>query len=654
MDQVLNTSPDIAAAPAGPHDEFVGKVDYTVERAQGALIALQHPEGYWHGALEANAEMNAEFIIFNRFMECVDPELEARMKKHLLDTQNADGSFSLFQGGEGYLASTIEAYFALKLAGMRAGDECMIQSRRWILSKGGIEKCGTLARFYLAAMGQVPWDATAALPVEITLFPNWFFFNVYELASWARGTVFGLTVLQAMRPERKVSHQEGILELYIQPPHFTHFKQPAASRFFSMRNLLNFADKGLRFYDHHHFKSLRARALRHAETWILEHQEANGSWGGIEPCYLLSAMALKALGYSNEHPVLKKALEASRELVWDLGDRALYMPCVSPNWDSALAAKALIDSGLAPDHEALRKTARWFIDHQVFKKGDWSIKRPELEPGGWPFEFFNDHYPDVDDSAVILGVLAYANHDDQQARERAIRSGANWVMGMQSKDGGFAAFDVDNDSHWLNSMPLADVEAVTDPSCADLTGRVLEMMGAVGYRVEHPVARRAIEWLRRHQTADGAWWGRWGVAYIYGTFSALAGLRAIGAGLSQPWIQRAVAWLKSRQNADGGWGESPLADKDPAMRGRGPSCASQTAWAVIGLLAGENALSDNVMRGAQWLCERQNQQGTWDETESTGNGFPNHFYLRYFMYPHYFPLMALGQFRKRLAQTGER
>jgi squalene-hopene/tetraprenyl-beta-curcumene cyclase len=654
MNQVLNPSPDIMAAPAGPYDEFVGKVDYTVERAQGALIALQHPEGYWHGALDANAEMNAEFIIFNRFMENADPELEARLKKHLLDTQNADGSWSLYQGGQGYLSSTIEAYFALKLAGMRAGDECMIQSRRWILSKGGIEKCGTLARFYLAAMGQVPWDATAALPVEITLFPNWFFFNVYELASWARGTVFGLTVLQAIRPERKVSHQDGILELYIQPPHFTHFKQPAASRFFSLRNLLNFADKGLRLYDHHHLKSLRARALRHAETWILEHQEANGSWGGIEPCYLLSAMALKALGYSNEHPVLKKALEASRELIWNFGDRAMYMPCVSPNWDSALAAKALIDSGLPPDHEALRKSVAWFVDHQVFKKGDWSIKRPELEPGGWPFEFFNDCYPDVDDSAVILAVLAYANHDDQQARDRAIRSGANWVMGMQSKDGGFAAFDVDNDSHWLNSLPLADVEAVTDPSCADLTGRVLEMMGAVGYRIEHPVARRSIEWLRRNQTAEGAWWGRWGVAYIYGTFSALAGLRAIGADLDQPWIKRAVAWLKSRQNADGGWGESPLADTDPAMRGRGPSCASQTAWAMIGLLAGEDALSDNLMRGSQWLCEHQNEHGTWDETESTGNGFPNHFYLRYFMYPHYFPLMALGQFRKRLAHARER
>lgn len=650
MNQVLNTAQTVAAQPADPHDELIGKVDYVIDNARDALVGLQHPEGYWLGALEANAEMNAEYIIFSRFMEAVDPALEARLKKHLLDTQNADGSWSLYKGADGYLSSTIEAYFALKLAGLRAGDECMIRSRRWILSQGGIEKCGTLARFYLAAMGQVPWEATAALPVEITLFPNWFFFNMYELASWARGTVFGLTVLQAMRPVRPVSHQDGILELYIQPPHFTRFKQPAAKNFFSLRNALNIADKGLRFYDRHHAKSLRARALRHAETWILEHQEANGSWGGIEPCYLLSAMALKALGYSNDHPVLKKALEAARELVWEFGDYALCMPCVSPNWDSALAAKALLDAGLSPDDESLSKVAKWFIDHQVFKKGDWSIKRPDLEPGGWAFEFYNDCYPDVDDSAVILNVLAQMNHGGAE-RERAIRAGANWVMGMQSKDGGFAAFDVDNDSHWLNSLPLADVEAVTDPSCADLTGRVLEMMGAVGYSIDHPVARRSIEWLRRNQNSEGAWWGRWGIAYIYGTFSALAGLRAIGADLGQPWIKRAVAWLKSRQNADGGWGESPLADQDRAMRGRGPSCASQTAWALIGLLAGEDGISENVMRGVQWLCERQNEQGLWDETESTGNGFPNHFYLRYYMYPQYFPLMALGQFRKRLAAT---
>ena len=650
MSEALEIANGHAAIARPPHDEFVAKVDDTIDRAQRSLLALQKPEGYWHGALEANAEMNAEIIIFNHFMDTVDPELEAKLRKHLLDTQSADGSWPLFAGGEGYLSTTIESYFALKLTGMRAGDEPMAQARRWILSKGGIVKCGTLARFYLAAMGQVTWDATASLPVELALFPNWFPFNIYELGSWARGTLMALMLLQAARPEKKIEYQRGILELFIEPPHFTKFHQPRGKKMLSLRNALNVADKALHFFDRHNLKSLRARALRHVETWIVEHQEANGSWGGIEPCYLLSAMALKAIGYRNDHPVLKKAIEASRELIWDFGDYAVYMPCVSPNWDTALAGRALLDSGLPGDHPALKKTARWFIDHQIFKKGDWSVKRPELEPGGWAFEFYNDCYPDVDDSAVILSVLAGSSADDSTAKERAVRAGANWVMGMQSSDGGFAAFDADNDSTWLNHLPLADVEAVTDPSCPDLTGRVLEMMASVGYRADHPVARRAIEWLKRNQSPDGAWWGRWGVNYIYGTFSALSGLRAIGVDRNEPWIKRAVEWLKSKQNTDGGWGESPLSDKDPAWRGRGVSTASQTAWALIGLLAGEDAIGEHVMRGAQWLSERQNDVGAWDETESTGTGFPNHFYLRYYLYAHYFPLMALGRFRTRLAE----
>ncbi len=635
-------------------DEFVAKLDFTIERAQSSLLSQQHHEGYWHAPLEANAEMNAEYIIFMHYMDAVDRELEERLKRLLLDVQQADGSWALYKGGEGYLSSTIEAYFALKLTGMRAGDEPMMQSRRWILSRGGIEKTGTLARFYLAAMGQVPWTATASLPVEVALLPNWFFFNMYELASWARGTAFGLMLLQAARPVVPVDFRSGVLELYIQPPHFTHFKQPPGRNPLSLRTLFNVVDKALRFYDRHHLKGLRARAIRTAENWLLERQEANGSWGGIEPCYLLSTMGLKALGYRNDHPVIKKALEAARELVWEMGDRAMYMPCVSPNWDTALAAKALLDSGLPADHPALVQSVKWFINNQIFKRGDWSVKRPDLEPGGWAFEFYNDWYPDVDDSAVILEVMARTEFADSHAKERSIRAGANWVMGMQSSDGGFAAFDADTDKKWLNQIPLADVEAVIDPPCPDLTGRALEMMAAVGYSADHPVARRALAWLKRNQSPDGGWWGRWGVNYVYGTWSALMGVRAIGVDLTESWVRRAVAWLKAHQNEDGGWGESPLSDKDPAWRGRGPSTASQTAWAVMGLLAGEDGISEHAMRGLRWLVERQNESGAWDELESTGAGFPNHFYLRYHLYAHYFPLMALGRFRQRLRETAGR
>ncbi|HZO82872.1 MAG TPA: squalene--hopene cyclase [Candidatus Binataceae bacterium] len=658
MSEALDIAIGGAAASAviapSPHDEFAAKIHSAIDRAQRALLKLQHPEGYWQAALEANAEMNAEFIIFNRFMGVSDPAMEARLQRYLLDTQMADGSWSLFPGGEGDLSTTIEAYFALKLSGMRAGDEQMMQARRWILARGGIARAGTLARFYLAAMNQVPWDCTTALPVEWILTPLWLPVNLYELSSWARATVVALMLLRAGKPVVEVDWRQGVLELYIQPPHFTKFELPRAA-WWSPRKFFNLADRLLGAYDRHHLKRLRARAISRAEQWLLEHQDANGSWGGIQPCYLLSTMALKGLGYRNDHPVIKKALEATHELIWDYGDSILYQPCVSPNWDTALAAKALIDSGLAPDHPALRDAGKWLLDHQIFKKGDWSVKRPNLEPGGWAFEFYNDWYPDVDDSAVILMVLAGSAANDAAARERAINLGANWVMGMQSKDGGFAAFDVDNDATWLNYATFAaDTEAATDPTCPDLTGRVLEMMAAVGYRADHPVARRAIAWLKREQEADGSWWGRWGVNYIYGTFSALSGLRAIDVDVNEPWIKRAVAWLKSVQNADGGWGENCLSDKDPAWRGRGNSTASQTAWAIIGLLAGEDEVSPAVMRGVQWLVERQRESGDWEDTEFTGTGFPNHFYLRYHMYAHYFPLMALGRLRKRLGELAAR
>lgn len=638
-----------AAGEQSAHDNL----DRVIERAQNCLLALQHPEGYWQAALEANAEMNAEYIIFMHFMGCVEPELQAKLSNYLLEVQQADGSWNLFPGGEGYFSTTVESYFALKLAGMRAGDDKITAARRWVLTRGGIPKAGMLARFYLACLGQVQWNATVAVPVEIALLrPTWPV-NVYDLSSWARGTLFGLMLLQATQPVVKVSYEAGVLELYIEPPHFTKFGLPRGRRRLSLRTAFNQLDCLLRLYNRHPLKGMRQRALAAAEKWLLEHQEENGSWGGIEPCYLISAMALKGLGYRTDHPVLAKAISASRELLWDLGnERTMCTPCVSPNWDTAWAARALLDSGCPGNHPALRHAGQWLIDHQIFKPGDWSIKRPNLAPGGWAFEFYNDHYPDVDDSAVIVGVLAETAMENMDARQRAVAVGCNWVIGMQSRDGGFSAFDADNDSDWLNSLPYSELGVATDPTCPDLTGRVLEMMAAAGYRADHPVAARAIAWLRRHQSPDGSWWGRWGVNYIYGTFSALCGLRAIGLGPEDPMMGRGAAWLKAKQNPDGGWGESCLSDRDPTWRGKGPSTASQTAWAVMGLLAGDAAPGEALERGVRWLTQRQNAQGGWDEPEFTGTGFPNHFYLRYHMYALYFPLIALGRYRRWLHSAG--
>jgi squalene-hopene/tetraprenyl-beta-curcumene cyclase len=633
--------------------DLAARLDQALERAHRALLAAQHSDGYWTFPLTANAQMNAEYVMFNHFMGRVEPELEQRLAKYLLETQQGDGSWSLFHGGAGHLTTTVEAYAALKLAGRRAGDDAVTRARRWVLAGGGIAKIGVLARFYLAALGQVSWDSTPAVPPEIALLPKWFPVHMYKLSAWARPIVSALMLLQATRPVAKIPYVEGVLELYILPPHFTRFARRRGERAWSLCNLFNLADRGLSLYDRHAPPGLRARALLHLERWVLERQDANGSWAGIQPCYLLTAMGLKGLGYRLEHPVIRKALAATHELIWELGDKALYQPCVSPVWDTALAAKALLESDFPADHPALKKTAGWLIRNQIFRRGDWSVKRPGLAPGGWAFQFYNEWYPDVDDAAVVLCVLANSAVDDMDGCRRALAAGAHWVMGMQSSDGGFAAFDADNNAHWLNQAPFADVEAVTDPTCADVTGRVLEMMGTVGVAASHPVAVRAIKWLKRRQESDGSWRGRWGVNYIYGCFSALAGLRAVGADLGEPWVKRAVQWLKLRQNADGGWGESCLSDKDPSYRGRGPSTASQTAWALIGLLAGEDEISESAVRGAQWLLERADETGLWEEAEFTGTGFPNHFYLHYAGYARYFPLMALGRLRRRLAPRAD-
>jgi squalene-hopene/tetraprenyl-beta-curcumene cyclase len=640
--------------PAPPQQELsraelMARLDEAVERARHALLAFQHDDGYWMFPLTANAQMNAEYVMFNHFMGRIEPELEQRLAKHLLETQQADGSWNLFRGAPGHLTTTVEAYAALKLAGHRAGEDAMTNARRWVLAHGGIAQIGMLARFYLAALGQVSWDSTPAIPAEIAMLPRWFPVHMYKLSAWARPIVSALMLLQGTRPVTKIPYVEGVLELYVLPPHFTRFVRRRGERALSLCTLFNLADRALGLYNRHAPASLRARALRHLEQWVLERQDVNGSWGGIQPCYLLTTMGLKGLGYRLTHPVIEKALDASHELIWEFGDKALCQPCVSPVWDTVLAAKALLEADLPAHDQSLRKTASWLIKNQIFRRGDWSVKRPRLAPGGWAFQFYNEWYPDVDDAAVALCVLAKSAADDQDGRRRALAAGVNWVMGMQSNDGGFAAFDADNNAHWLNKAPFADVEAVTDPTCADVTGRVLEMMGAVGIGANHPVAERAIKWLKRHQESDGSWRGRWGVNYIYGCFSALAGLRAVGADLNEPWIKLAVQWLKTRQNADGGWGESCLSDKDPALRGRGPSTASQTAWALIGLLAGEDEISESVVRGAQWLLERADHTGLWEEAEFTGTGFPNHFYLHYAGYARYFPLMALGRLRHRLA-----
>ena len=398
-------------------------------------------------------------------------------------------------------------------------------------------------------------------------------------------------------------------------------------------------------YESSPVRPFKKKAIAMAEKWVLEHQETTGDWGGIQPAMLNAILSLNALGYPNDHPAVVKGLEALANFCIETGDELVLQSCISPIWDTALALKALVDSGVPADHPSLVKGAQWLLDKEVRKPGDWRIKSPELEPGWWAFEFLNDWYPDVDDSGFVMIALKGIQVKDRKSMNGAIKRGITWCLGMQSKNGGWGAFDKDNTKHLLNKIPFADLEANIDPPSADLTGRMLELMGTFGYSREYPAAVRAIEFLKRTQEPEGPWWGRWGVNYLYGTWSVMCGLSAIGEDPAQPYIKRAINWIKSRQNIDGGWGETCESYHDRTLMGMGESTPSQTGWALLALMAVGEAGSSTVARGVQFLVGTQKGDGTWDETQYTGTGFPKYFMIKYHIYRNCFPLMALGTFR---------
>jgi squalene-hopene/tetraprenyl-beta-curcumene cyclase len=638
----------LAAAPV--RSDLARRLDEAIARAQQRLLGLQHPDGYWHAPLEANVGMDAQYIIFSRFMGRRRQETEQRLVARMQVAQSDDGSWPLYPGGPGHLSTTIEAYFAMKLSGVSADRPSMRRAREFIRAQGGLERAGVFTRTFLAYFGQYPWWGLPAMPVELALLPPWFPINIYAMSSWARETVVPLTVLMAKQPRLPIPSECGVEELWLAPPTPRSVGFARSSEWLSVRNAFLAIDWVLQRLGRSPWKPWRRRALARAEEWILERQDRNGGWGGIQPPMLNCVMALRALGYPDDHPAIATGVQAIEDFLVEHDGQLFFQPCVSPTWDSALTAKALLDSGLPTDHPALVRSAEWLIANQIFEPGDWSVRNPNLEPGGWAFEFANDWYPDTDDTAVILMMLQRIAVPDVAAQRRALAYGTNWVLGMQSRNGGWGAFDTDNDAEFLNRIPFADMEAMIDPPTEDLTGRLLELMGNLGFDRGYGRARRAIAFLRRTQRTDGAWWGRWGGNFIYGTWSALAGLRAVGEPLDAPFIGSAVAWLAAHQNPDGGWGETLGSYDDETLAGRGASTPSQTAWAVLGLLAGTDVLRDAVRRGVEHLLDTQRPDGGWDETEFTGTGFPRHFYLRYWMYREYFPLMALGQCRARLEE----
>ncbi len=620
----------------------VGPVSEAVKKTLSYYLGQQRPDGYWWYELESNVTMVSEYLMVLHFLGLRDEERDRKIVYHILRNQRADGTWPLFFGGRGDLSTTIEAYFALKLSGLSADDGPLKKAREFILREGGIEASRVFTKIYLALFGLYDWRAISSIPVELNIFPAWFPLNIYNFSSWARSTLVPLAMILAFKPVRTVNGM-SLRELYREPdkvPPITSGRLPS----FSWKKIFIAMDRLVKVYERQPFKPFRKTALKRTEQWILDHQEPTGDWGGIQPAMVNSVLALSTMGYANNSEPMRKGLEALKNFTIEDDHELALQSCISPVWDTALTALAMHTAGLDKEHPSLEKACSWLVSKQILRRGDWSVKRPLLEPGGWAFEFENSWYPDVDDSAVVL-LLLNKCADENSVRRESVSRGLRWILGMQGKDGGWGAFDVDNDLKILNQLLFGDLEAMIDPSTPDLTGRVLELVGSMGYGPSNDVVMRATAFLKRTQEKEGSWWGRWGVNHLYGTSNVLVGLNAVGEDMSRSYIRRAVQWLKSKQNADGGWGESCESYRQsPSNACTERSTPSQTAWAIMALIAAGEAGGREVSNGVTYLLKRQRADGTWDENEFTGTGFPKYFYLGYHNYRNCFPLMALGRY----------
>ena len=614
-----------------------------VARASQHLLARQHGEGYWLGELQGDTILESEFVllmcILGRENDSRLPMLGDYIRKH----QTPDGGWNTYPGGPTEVSVSVKAYFALKLLGDSPRSPHMHRARRAILEGGGAEACNSYSRFYLAALGQISYDAVPTIPPEIVLLPKRFYFSLYAMSAWTRTFVVPLCVLSAFQPVRRIPRPLGIAELFSDGTRRLGPLHRSCPRLVSWSNFFAVADQMLKVVERWPWKPLRGLALRAVQEWMLERCRRSDGLGAIFPPMVYLPIALRCLGYAEDHPHWQLTLRQLDGLLVADDDGWRVQPCQSPVWDTSMAVYALGESGVPAAHPALHRAAAWLASKEVRRHGDWQVRVPEAEPGGWHFEFANEFYPDVDDSAkAAMALYQVGRAEDRPAVDRAVR----WILKMQNDDGGWAAFDRNVNREFLNHVPFADHNAMLDPSTPDITGRVLECLSRVGLAADRPEVRRAVEFLRRTQERDGSWFGRWGVNHIYGTWLALVGLAHAGQDLSQAWCRRAVRWLRDHQNPDGGWGESCRSYGDVSARGRGPSTASQTAWATMGLMAAHGPHDPSVRRGIAFLLDRQCDDGSWEETEFTGTGFPGVFYLRYHLYSVYFPLMALGRYAR--------
>ena len=604
------------------------------DRARDHLLSLQTPDGWWKGELQSNVTMDAEDLLLREFLGVRDEGKIERAARWIRSQQRADGTWSNFEEGPPNLSTTVEAYAALRLAGDEPDAPHMARARAYVLEAGGVEAARVFTHIWLALFGLWDWEEIPALPPELIFLPRWFPLNPYDFACWARQTIVALTIVRASRPRRSLPFRLNELSTGRSSP-------PSGRRSLRSRALARL-DRGLRVYERRPIKALRRRALARAERWIVDRQEADGSWGGIQPPWVYSLIALSLRDYPLDHPVMRKGLEGIESFIIEEDGVRRLEACQSPVWDTALAVIALTDAGLRPDHPAVVRAGEWLLERQVTVRGDWSVRKPHVEPGGFPFEFCNDNYPDVDDTAEVVMALRRVSYPDPPRLERGIERAVRWLVGLQCRDGGFGAFDADNTRSLCREIVFCDFGEVIDGPSADVTAHAVEMLAleGLGGRAE---TRRALRWLSDAQEPDGSWFGRWGINYVYGTGSAVPALVAAGVDRRDPRIRRAVAWLEAHQNPDGGFGEDARSYDDPEWIGRGESTASQTAWALLALHAAGEARGAAAARALRWLAQTQRPDGGWDEPQYTGTGFPSDYYINYHLYRQVFPLMALGR-----------
>jgi len=622
------------------------QLDDAIDRARDFLLSIQSNEGFWVFDLEADVTISSEYILLQRVLgREMAPQLKKGLGRYLRRKQLQNGGWPLFEGGAADVSASVKAYFALKLVGDPPHAQHMSKARQLILTLGGAAQVNVFTRITLALFGQISWRTVPAMPAEIMFFPRWFIFHLFKVSYWSRTVIVPLLILYAKQPICRLNSREGVPELFREPVHkFCHLDRFVPGN--HLKNLFIFLDRMLKQVERCIPRRLREKAIRRAEQWTVDRMQGKGGIGAIFPAMANAVMALKTLGYPEDHLDLIRGINAVDNLLVTRVDEAFCQPCHSPIWDTCLSLSALLEAGLSSGHHAVADAIGWLFEKRICVQGDWAYQAHNLDPFAWAFQFENNFYPDLDDTASVLMAFLRSGVQNTDKHKKSIAKAVNWIVGMQSTDGGWGAFDIDSNSLYLNQIPFADHGALLDPSTPDLTARCIELLATLGYGRDFPPITRGLEFLRREQYANGAWFGRWGVNYIYGTWSVLVALGPLGEDMSRPYIRKAVDWLKSCQNSDNGWGETCYSYNDPALAGKGLSTPSQTAWAVLGLMAAGEVNSAAVQYGINYLCKQQNARGDWHEEFYTGTGFPRVFYLRYHGYSHYFSLWAIGVYRR--------